>query len=247
MMPRPYSADAGLGAKLRRRYARLVHRRPARLDLSGPTVSFTFDDAPASAAVAAAILERHKARGTYYLCAGLFGETGHMGRYIDATEAADLAARGHEIACHSHGHVDAHRTDGAALLADSDRNVTTLTALGGSARHFAFPYGEVSPAAKARLADRYGSLRGVHAGLVHEGADLNQLPAVGIEGDDGEAVARAWIDRAVKTGRWLILFTHDVSDSPSPWGCTPAALDRLAAHARGAGCALKTVGEVLDR
>ena len=97
MTPEPYSADAGLGAKLRRRYARLVHRRPARLDLGRPTVSFTFDDAPASAATAAAILERHEARGTYYLCAGLFDETGHMGRYINATEAADLAARGHEI------------------------------------------------------------------------------------------------------------------------------------------------------
>ncbi|WP_339872098.1 polysaccharide deacetylase family protein [uncultured Brevundimonas sp.] len=247
MTPQPYSADAGLGAKLRRRYARLVHRRPARLALTQPTVSFTFDDAPASAATAAAILERHQARGTYYLCAGLFDETGHMGRYINAAEAADLAGRGHEIGCHSHGHIDAHRAGEVALLADSERNVTRLTALGGSARHFAFPYGEVSPVAKARLADRYGSLRGVHAGLVRDGGDLNQLPAVGIEGDSGEAVARQWIDRAVETHAWLILFTHDVSDTPSPWGCTPAALDRLAAHARAAGCALKTVGEVLDR
>ena len=247
MTPQPYSADASLTGKLRRRFARLVHRRPAHLNLSGPTVSFTFDDAPASAAAAAAILERHQARGTYYLCAGLFDETGHMGRYINADEAADLAARGHEIACHSHGHVDAHRTAGEALTDDSDRNVATLTALGGSARHFAFPYGEVSPAAKARLADRYGSLRGVHAGLVQDGSDLNQLPAVGIEGEDGEAIARRWIDQAVETGGWLILFTHDVSDSPSAWGCTPAALDRLAAHALARGCALKTVGAVLDR
>lgn len=247
MTPEPYSADAGLGAKLRRRYARLVHRRPARLNLSRPTVSFTFDDAPASAASAAAILESHDARGTYYLCAGLFDETGHMGRYINAAEAADLAARGHEIGCHSHGHVDAHRTEGATLLADSARNVAALTALGGSARHFAFPYGEVSPVAKARLADCYGSLRGVHAGLMQDGSDLNQLPAVGIEGEDGEAIARRWIDRAVESGSWLILFTHDVSDQPSPWGCTPAALDRLAAYARDAGCDLKTVGAVLDR
>lgn len=247
MTPEPYRADAGLGAKLRRRYARLVHRRPARLDLARPTVSFTFDDAPASAATAAAILERHAARGTYYLCAGLFDETGHMGRYINAAEASDLAARGHELGCHSHGHIDAHRSGGDTLVDDSERNVAALTALGGSARHFAFPYGEVSPAAKARLTGRYGSLRGVHAGLVRDGSDLNQLPAVGIEGPDGEVVARRWIDRAVETRSWLILFTHDVSDTPSPWGCTPEALDRLAAYAQMAGCDLKTVGEVLDR
>ena len=82
---------------------------------------------------------------------------------------------------------------------------------------------------------------------MREGSDLNQLPAVGIEGEHGEAVARQWIDRAVQTGSWLILFTHDVSGRPSPWGCTPEALDRLAAYARNAGCELKTVGAVLDR
>ena len=82
---------------------------------------------------------------------------------------------------------------------------------------------------------RVSSLRGVHKGLVHDGADLNQLPAVGIEGEEGEANARRWIDRAVAENAWLILFTHDVRENPSAWGCTPGALDRLAAHARSHG------------
>jgi len=81
--------------------------------------------------------------------------------------------------------------------------------------------------------------------MVHEGSDLNQLPAVGIAGEDGESFARRWIDRAVDENAWLILFTHDVRENPSLWGCTPAALDRLAAHARAAGCDIRTVGEVL--
>jgi len=81
---------------------------------------------------------------------------------------------------------------------------------------------------------------------VHDGSDLNQLPAVGVEGEDGEANARRWIDRAVAENAWLILFTHDGRESPSAWGCTPGALDRLAAHARDAGCDIRTVGEVLS-
>jgi hypothetical protein len=44
---------------------------------------------------------------------------------------------------------------------------------------------------------------------------------------------------------WLILYTHDVRETPSPWGCTPDALDRLIDHARTAGCDIRAVGEVL--
>lgn len=247
MSPATYSADPSLAGKLRRRYARLTCRRPVRLQLARPVISFTFDDAPASAAAAGAILERHDARGTYYLCTDLFDQDGHMGRYANAAEVADLAQRGHEIACHTSGHIDCHRADAATLVDDSARNVAALAALGGQARHFAYPFGEVSPRAKSVLSDRYASLRGVQSGLVLNGADLNQLPAVGIEGPHGEARARRWIAAAALRKGWLILFTHDVRDKPSSWGCTPEALDRLAAYARESGCDIRTVGQVLGR
>lgn len=242
----PYAADPSLKGKLRRRYARLTHRRPARLTLDRPVVSFTFDDVPESAVhEGAPVLEAEGVRGTWYLCAGLFGNDGHMGRFADAGDARRLASAGHEIACHTRDHIDCHRADDDRLLADVQANVAALRELGGSAAHFAFPYGEVGPRAKRLLGPRYGSLRGVHAGLVHDGGDRNQLPAVGIEGEDGEARARGWIDRAVAGKAWLILFTHDVRANPSPWGCTPGALARLVQYAKGQGCDIRTVGEVL--
>lgn len=241
-----YAADPSLKGKLRRRYARLTHRRPARLTLDRPVVSFTFDDVPESAVhEGAPALEAEGVRGTWYLCAGLFGRDGHMGRFADAGDARRLASAGHEVACHTRDHIDCHRADDERLLADVEANVAALRALGGSADHFAFPYGEVGPRAKGLLGPRYGSLRGVHAGLVHDGGDRNQLPAVGIEGEDGEAGARGWIDRAVAEKGWLILFTHDVRANPSPWGCTPEALARLVRYAKGQGCDIRTVGEVL--
>lgn len=241
-----YSADRSLKGKLRRRYARLVHRRPARLDLDGPVVSFTFDDAPDSAATEGArILEDAGARGTFYVCAGLHGQDGPMGRYADRGQIARIARRGHEIACHTFSHLDCGQASAAAIAADAARNAVVLTRAGFPPRHFAWPYGDVSPRGKRALAGRYGSLRALHPGLVEDGVDLNQLPAVGIEGDSGEAVARAWIDRAVDRGAWLVLYTHDVRAAPSPWGCRPDALARLAAHARARGAAIRTVGQVL--
>lgn len=245
-MIQPYTPDVSLAGKLRRRFARLVHRRPARLSLTRPIVSFSFDDIPATAAHAGAqALERQGVRGTFYVCAGLFGQEGHMGRFADAAEIQALVHQGHEVAGHTLNHLDCHRTPPTELDADLDANDAALRALGAAPLHFAYPYGEVSPRAKKQLGARYASLRGVHKGLVHDGGDRNQLPGVGIEGPDGEAAARAWIDRAVAEQAWLILYTHDVRETPSAWGCTPGALDRLIAHARDAGCDIRTVGEVL--
>lgn len=245
-MIQPYTPDLSLKGKLRRRFARLTHRRPARLNLTRPTVSFTFDDIPASAGQAgAAALEAQGARGTFYVCGGLFGQEGHMGRFADAAEIGDLIRRGHEVAGHTFDHLDCDRTPQADLTADLDANDAALRGLGAAPIHFAYPYGEVSPRAKGLLAGRYSSLRGVHKALVHDGGDLNQLPGVGIEGPDGETLARRWIDRAVAENAWLILYTHDVREAHSPWGCTPDALSRLIAHAQKVGCDIRTVGEVL--
>ncbi|QTC86505.1 polysaccharide deacetylase family protein [Brevundimonas pondensis] len=245
-MIQPYTPDVSLKGKLRRRFARLTHRRPVRLNLTRPTISFTFDDIPANAGQAgASALEAQGARGTFYVCAGLFGQEGHMGRFADASEISDLIRRGHEVAGHTFNHLDCHRTPEADLTFDLDANDAALRGLGAAPIHFAYPYGEVSPRAKALLAGRYSSLRGVHKALVHDGDDLNQLPGVGIEGPDGEGVARRWINRAAAENAWLILYTHDVREAHSSWGCTPDALSRLITHAQDAGCDVRTVGEVL--
>lgn len=243
----PYNADSSLFGKVRRRAVRLMHRRPARLSHNGPVVSFTFDDVPISGAeTGAAILEKAGARGTFYVCAGLFGQPGDMGRYADEAEIGRLAQAGHEIACHTHSHLDCGLSSEAAIGADADRNAEALTAFGARPRHFAYPYGEVSPQAKRALKGRYGSLRAVHSGIVTASSDLNQLPAVGVEGEDGEAQAMRWIDRAVERGAWVILYTHDVRENPSKYGCTPGALERIVAHAGARGAAIRTVGQVLS-
>ena len=240
-----YSADRSLKGKLRRRYARLVHRRPARVQLDRPMVSFSFDDAPSSSVAAgAALLEARGLRGTWFISMGLAGRTGPMGRIAGAEELERLIKAGHEIACHTYGHLDCGQAAAADIEADVLRSRAALTGLGAPPPStFAYPYGDVSPRAKRVLGSRFQLLRALHHGLVRPGCDLNQAPSVGIEGPDGEAVAWRWLDQAISANAWLILYTHDVADAPSPWGCTPRALDHLIAEALGAGAEIVTVAQ----
>jgi peptidoglycan/xylan/chitin deacetylase (PgdA/CDA1 family) len=240
-----YSADRSLKGKLRRRLVRLVDRRPARLSLKRPMVSFSFDDAPATAIHAgAAALEARDLRGTYYISAGLAGREGPMGRYATREETMAAHAAGHEIACHTFSHLDCGAAPHDVIETDVARNHAALADWGaGELVNFAYPYGDVSQGAKAALGARYKVLRALNHGLIEDGTDLNQAPAVGVEGPDGERTARAWLDRAIRRKAWLILYSHDISESPTDWGCTPGALARLIDAALAGGCDVVTVAE----
>jgi len=241
----PYSPDRSLKGKLRRRLVRLMERRPAKRAPDRPMVSFTFDDAPATAVTEGrAALEAHGVRGAYFVSAGLAGRTGPMGLNAEREALMAAAAAGHELACHTFSHLDCGRADRRTIEADVDRNAAALSDWGAApATTFAYPYGDVSLAAKKALGGRYDLLRGLHHGLIEAGTDLNQAPAVGIEGPDGEAIAMSWIDLAVERGAWLILYTHDVDARPSPFGCTPTVLQRLIDRALARDAAIVTVAE----
>ncbi|CAN5899379.1 hypothetical protein BH11PSE1_BH11PSE1_08650 [soil metagenome] len=187
-----YSADRSLKGKLRRRLVRLVNTRPLATAPTKPMVSFSFDDAPLTSAVAgAALLESRGLAGTYYVSAGLSGTQAPMGVCAEPVDYKRLAKAGHEIACHTYSHLDCGQASGAAALADVVRNAEVVAAWEvGEMVSFAYPYGDVAGGPKGALAKRFSTLRALHHGLIEKGADLNQLPAVGIEGPDGEAVAR---------------------------------------------------------
>lgn len=244
-----YEPDRSLKGKLRRRLIRLERRRPARVRLERPMITFSFDDAPATAAHAGArILEDRGLRGAYFVAAGLAGRESPMGRIATLEEMKAVAASGHEIACHTYCHLDCGQADEAAATRDADQNREALLAAGlGEPVTFAYPYGDVARPAKAVFSQRFRLLRALHHGLIADGADLNQAPAVGIEGDEGEAVASRWMDAAARRPAWLILYTHDVADRPSPWGCTVGALERLADRAVRQGFDVVTVAEGADR
>ena len=238
-------ADRSLKGKLRRRIARLEARRGAAADPPGPMVSISFDDAPLSAAeTGARILESRGARGTFFIAMGLADQDGPMGRNAGAGEVRALMDAGHEIGCHTFSHLNCGLAPAGLSAGDVERNRAALAELGvPEPVSFAYPYGEVCSSAKVALGGRFALLRALHHGVIRKGSDLNQAPAVGIEGQDGEAAARDWLHRAIRKRSWLILYTHDVQESPSPYGCTPDALARLVDVAQARGAEVVTVAE----
>ena len=206
-------------------------------------ISFSFDDAPASAAeTGAAILEARGLRGSYYIAAALAGSSAPTGRMAGKAHVQRLAAAGHEIGCHTYTHLDCGQAEAQTAVEDVARNAETLAGWGlPLPTTFAYPYGDVAPATKKALAGRFALLRALHPGLVASGSDLNQAPAVPVEGAGGEAAALGWIGRAASRNAWVILCFHDVADAPSVWGCTPDALARIADAAISAGFEAVTV------
>jgi hypothetical protein len=45
---------------------------------------------------------------------------------------------------------------------------------------------------------------------------------------------------------WLIFATHDITDNPSPYGCTPQFFDEVVKYAARSGSLLLTVEKALE-
>lgn len=209
-------------------------------------VSFTFDDAPRSAAqVAAPILEAAGFRGVYFVASGYMdGVDGPIRPYADWDEIKTLADRGHEIACHTHSHRNCAVVGPDEAVAETKRNAEAFARHGlPASQTFAYPFGDVSAASKAALASRFRLLRATHPGLMSRGGDLNQAPSVAMEGSDAIEVARLWLERAKAQKSWLIFYTHDVTAAPSPYGCTPEAFQFAVDLTARMGMEVVTVSE----
>jgi peptidoglycan/xylan/chitin deacetylase (PgdA/CDA1 family) len=192
--------------------------------------------------VGAKLLEARGVRGSFFVCAGLLGETGHMGPYAAGDQVMQAAAAGHEIGCHTYSHLDCGQAKADDIARDLDRNRHALAGLGvAEPTTFAFPFGDVSAQAKRVAGARFRLCRALHHGVIGPGADLNQAPAVGIEGDDGEAVARRWMQAAARQAGWLILYTHILGPAASEFGCSVDGFTRLVDEAIAGGFDIVTV------
>lgn len=224
-------------------------RRELAIDV--PLVSFTFDDVPDSALTeGAAILERHGARGTFYIAGGLAGLVEPERVLIGPEGCRELALRGHEVGCHTFSHRRIRDIPRSELPQDLDRNATYLASLGipQPPANFAFPYNAAWPLARSEFRRRFRSCRGAGEAINRGLVDPLMLKAVEIR--QPEANAREltrWIDDVAEAPGWLVFFTHDIARRPTAHGCTPETFDHLVAHAVARGCTILPVDRVLDR
>ena len=248
-MTAAYAPSRDLVSKVRRRMTQNYAARPATLAFAQPVLSITFDDFPSSAAHAGAqILERHGARGTYYAASGMANVEGPCGLGFNEADIKRLVASGHEIGCHTSSHADCAKQDLFATLEDLARNRDALLAMGASSPStHAYPYGETNGQMKDNLPPRFMSARGILPGLNVGAVDLNQLRAYPLFGAGGmDRVLRA-LKLGAKRKAWVIGFTHDVADAPSPWGTHADELELVLREAHTLGYVVLPVTAALQR
>jgi peptidoglycan/xylan/chitin deacetylase (PgdA/CDA1 family) len=225
--------------------ARHVMRNPA------PLVSITFDDVPETAwQVGAPMIEARGWRGTFYIATSLFGQKSPHWQVAGTEAVTDLDRRGHEVGLHSHYHRPAWGINAGAFAQEIalTKRVFAELAPGLRPTNFAYPYGIAGVVQKAVLARSVRSSRtadnGVNAGTI----DPHFLRTVMLDWSrrapsDLDAV----LAETVRQNGWLILTTHDVSDTPSPYGCTPALFSAVLDKIAAAGIEVATVDDALDR
>ena len=226
--------------------------------LTAPIVSVTFDDFPKSALhVGGASLESGGARGTYFVSAAFSLPRMDLGsdrlptvQYFEPDDITEAVRRGHEIGCHTFDHSNVATLSGTELATTIAKNAEFLHGLVGDCQveSFAYPRGLAGFTAKRLLARRFTSCRGTLPGVNHGSVDLSQLKCVDLA---SHSLARQPMDRLVEhciaTNGWLIFDVHDISDTPSRWGCTPALLHSLVALLSRRGVEILPVRDACNR
>lgn len=217
----------------------------------GRFVSFCFDDFPKSAAtVAAPMLEQRGWRATWYVAGGFQGTTEpQYGEMFDDADLFRLRSTGHDFGCHTYDHIDCSEASAEEIEEQCRRNMEFLAERGiTDVASFAYPFGAVSLASKKHFSLADFALRGVKPGLNRGDVDLNLLKACGLQKETG-GTERALSDlEALKdSDGWLIIFTHDVRNNPSPWGVTPVDYKDLLDAVDASGAAVLTVGDMVER
>jgi len=238
-------------AASRRLLADRLLRRTVRVAPRVPLISFTFDDAPASAfSTGAEIVEEHGGRATYFVSLGLLGshtELGEIGSVADLERAVE---QGHELGCHTYDHLDAWSVSTREFVSSVNRNRDALARLlhGRSFATFSYPKNGATIAVKSAVDGLFTCCRGGgqcgNIGTV----DRNLVRAFFIAPFNGIDIAhmKRLIDVNAEQRGWLVFATHDIVDAPSRFGCTPALLDEIVAYAARSGAALLPMREAFD-
>lgn len=206
--------------------ARWFHRKAIRMPAGGrPVISFTFDDFPHSALrVGGEILKEFGARGTYYAALGLMGKVDSAGEMFEAEDILRVLRDGHELGCHTYDHLDSWTTKPSVFEKSIQVNRERLAVLvpNHDFRSFSYPISPPRIATKGRTSAYFDCCRGGGQTANQQVVDSNYLSAFFLEKKrDSPDVVHSLIEENSRKGGWLIFATHDVVDSPSPYGVKP--------------------------
>jgi hypothetical protein len=92
------------------------------------------------------------------------------------------------------------------------------------------------------LRRRFRTTRGIMPGINRDSVDPHNLAAVELRADQSYLdAADRWLEDVLQKGGWLIIFTHDVSPTPSFYGCPEDRFQGLVRKAASGGAKIMTV------
>lgn len=233
-----------------RNAAKQVFRRRMDVSANPPLISFTFDDFPRSALlVGGEILNRHGFAGTYYVSLGLAGKRVGTGKMFETGDLPQMVRQGHELGCHTFGHCHSWKTDASQYESSVIENRKALQELipDTEFRSFSYPYCAPRPMIKRLVTRHFFSCRAGEQGTNAGPTDLNQLDAFFLEKTRGDLQpVREIIDRNCEQHGWLIFATHDISSSPTQFGCTPRFFEDVVQYAASSGARILPVAQALE-
>ena len=212
-------------------------------------ISFTFDDFPRSALFeGGSILQQFGLVGTYYVSLGLAGKYTATGEMFILEDLGNVLTDGHELGCHTFAHCDSWQTDPLLFERSVVQNQAALNALypGLGFETFSYPISPPRPLTKARIASHFACCRegGQRANI--RIADLNQLSAFFLEKSrDNFHDVNEIIDHNKRNCGWLIFATHDIAESPTPYGCSPGLFRSTVECAIRSGAEIVPVAKAL--
>jgi peptidoglycan/xylan/chitin deacetylase (PgdA/CDA1 family) len=235
--------------RLHKELAKRYDRQLATGSIQGPVVSFTFDDFPRSAlTVAGNILEASGCRGTYYVSMGLMGSTTVVGQLFHRSDLDRLLGNGHELGCHTLDHASCLQLARHEYVAQCARNRQLAAELLGTAlRNFSFPYGDVDFRVKRELGASYDTCRSIESGINRDPVDCGYLRANALYSAVPLRAIEKMVEDTVQYQSWLVLYTHDVCDQPSAYGCTPGYFEHVLRYVLRSGARVLPIRDVLSR
>jgi peptidoglycan/xylan/chitin deacetylase (PgdA/CDA1 family) len=236
-------------ARAHGRYQRSIatsfFKRPFTISSSTPFISFTFDDFPRTALTnGGPILQRCGLTGTYYASLGLMGTQAPAGPLFVKDDLESLLEQGHELGCHTFDHRHSWNTSPAIFERSIAMNSDAIGRLRPGARLSTFSYPMSPPRARTKrmTSAQFVCCRGGGQTFNAGTTDLNYLQAYFLEKAHGDAaLVRDLIDENRRQRGWLILATHDVTDDPSPFGCTPQFFEDIVGYAVDSGACILPV------
>ena len=160
------------------------------------------------------------------------------GRAFSKADLLQVVGEGHELGCHTYAHCHAWDTSPQVFEENIVTNRRELQKLLPTAefKSLSYPIAWPRPDTKRRVAKYYSCARSGGPSFNLGRADANNLQATFIEKhrDNPEWMLRL-IEANARAGGWLVFATHDVTENPTPFGCTPELFDRVVQAAAGSG------------